>query len=640
MKRIFAVLIALALACSALVIVPAAEAPNLVYVVEYTEDAPTVDGEIEVGEYGKYPIDSWAYADGAGEETFTLSNYLITDDEDLEIEFYATWTEDDLYLAWKVVSKYRSLIPLDNMPEGETGDGYMYNYCYVQLLMTPGAPDANVKKYQTAEWSGDYLDIGLCLKDDGQSYKVAWTQPLAANNSLTLSDWEFLGSLDESTGTFIYEVRLPWNKTGIEEKGEGARFGMNWAVGVQEHYTNVQQGIVEWVDGVAGGKNADAAPIIELIGGPGKTKVEIELPDTRDDSPHADLPEGLEESLLQILQLNAAVIAEQISLVADPENINNYNPNYAQTLLLRPLEDNSEEIEGYYEVVENVTGSGAAIAFENDVEDGDVALVVHSDGVETSAGFAARQVAAALAAGDTVYLHGVQWNPNEGEEGKIAWKNCNAQLAIVPNPADQIIGMWGAEDTFVEFKEDGTGTLNGEAFTWEMSEDGELSIDGEVGEWSVEGDVLTLGDVALNRATAGDYTALNAAITTANLLSADNYTEESYAALTAALTAATEVVNAAYTSLNQAEIDAATDALQAAIDALVEVNTGDESSAAVSEEASASTSSTASTATSAATSEDTDDNEGGISPVVIVVIIVVVVAIVAVVVVVVLKKKK
>ena len=622
MKKLLAVLLALTLACTALVIVPAAEGTNMQYEFEFTEDAPTVDGTIDAGEYGTFPIDSWNFSDGAGEDTFGLSNYLITDDEDLSIEFYATWTEEDLYLAWKVNTKYDSRIPTTGVT-----DNYMYDYCYIQLLMTPGAPDNSTVKYQTAEWSGDYLDIGLCLKDDGESYKVAWTQPVAANNALTLSDWEFSGSREGTVTT--YEARLPWSKTGVLEKGNGAQFGLNWAVGAQENYTNVKQGIVEWVDGVAGGKNADAAPVITLSGGPDKSGVGMDLPVSRDESPAGDLPAGLENSLIQILQLEAAVTAESVSFVTDAANISGYNTTWAHAVLLRPVEDNSEKLEGYYTVVEAITGAGEAVGFTSEVEDGDVAVIAHTDGSEGATGGPARQALGALVAGDNVYLHGVQWNT---ETGKAAWLYNNAQLAIVPDPSEQILGMWGVEGNIVVFAEDGTGTKNGEAFEWAMSAEGVLTIDGTETAWSVADGKLTLGEDTLDALTAGDYKDLNKLITTAQLLKAEDY-KEGFDKLTEALTKANEVVEANYTSLNQADIDAAKDALQAAIDGLVKVET--EESKEESKEESTETSAT----TSTATSEPAGNDDEGFPIWIIIVIAVAVVAIVVVVIVVAKKKK-
>ena len=621
MKKLFAALLALALACTALVIVPSAAGTNPEFTFEFTEDAPVIDGVVDPGEYGMFPVDSWSYSQGALENTFQNINYLITDDEDLSIDFYATWTNDDLYLAWVVNTKYDSRIPTT-----ETSDAYMYEYCYIQLVMTSGAPDNSVVKYQTAQWSGDYLDIGLCLKDDGESYKVAWTQPAAANNSLTLSDWEFSGSREGTVTT--YEVRLPWNKTGVAEKGDGAQFGLNWGVGAQEKYS-VTQGIVEWTDGAVGVKNADAACVITLEGGDEKQQVGMELPVSRDESPAGDLPAGLENSPIQILQLEAAVTGESVSLVSDVANMTNYNTTWAHAVLLRPAADNSETLEGYYTVVEAITGAGEAVGFTSETQEGDVAIIAHTDGSEGATGGPARNALGALAIGDSVYLHGVQWNT---ETGKIAWKNSNAQLAIVPDPSEQILGMWGVEGNIVTFAEDGTGTKNGEAFEWAMTAEGVLTIDGTETEWSVADGKLTLGEDTLDALTAGNYTDLNKLITTAQLLKAEDY-KEGFDKLTEALTKANEVVNANYTSLNQADIDAAKDALQAAIDGLVKAE--DETSADASADASTETS----TSTSTATSEPAGNDDGGFPIWIIIVIAVAVVAIVVVVVIVAKKKK-
>ena len=627
MKKSFAALLALVLAFTVFTVVPSAAGTNPEYELDFTDDPPIVDGEISSREYGA-PLVSWVLSDGE-EDGIVLANYEIKDDPDLSIDFYATWTETDLYLAWKVHTKYDFRVPEDRE------DGYMYEYCCVQFILTPGAPDNSTKKYQTAEWSGDYLEVGLTMRDDGLSYKVCWSQPVAAGNALQTSDWEFAGSRDESKQISVYECRLPLNKTGIEVKGDGAQFGLTWAVGAQENYETVTKGLIEWQDAIIGGKNADNAAIMTMAGsGEGQQDVEVGVV-SRDKCPHGDLPAGLEESLMQITLVGQPVTAEQTTLIADPANINKYNPKYAHTLLLRPARD-LNGLEGYYTVVEGVTGSGEDISFTSEVKDGDIALILHTDSSDSTTDQAqAVALAKTLTEGQLVYLHGVGT-----KDGGLVFLYNNAQLVVVPDASAALVGTWKSEDgkTLV-LNSDGTGTLDGEAITWSL-EDDVLTVGGKTAEW--DGETLTLDGVAFAGVTPGDYTQLDATLKTAasELEKKDTYTEESLASLQAAYDAATAAKEAAYGADEQAKIDEANTALKAAIDGLEKLE--DDTSSEPSDEPTDSTSSTGSSAPTGNSSEGGSEEEDGSSTglIILVVVLVVLVAGAAAAVVVIIRKKK
>lgn len=443
MKKTFAALLALVLAFTVFTVVPSAAGTNPEYELKFTDKAPIVDGDISSKEYGS-PLISWTVSDGE-EDGIKLDLYEIKDDPDLSIDFYATWTETDLYLAWKVHTKYDFRVP-DGVE-----DGYMYEYCCVQFILTPGAPDNSTKKYQTSEWSGDYLEVGLTMRDDGLSYKVCWSQPVAAGNALQTSDWEFAGSRDNDKEISIYECRLPLNKTGIEVKGDGAQFGLTWAVGAQENYEKVTKGLIEWQDAIVGGKAADNSAIMTMTGsGEDKQEVEVGVV-SRDKCPHGDLPDGLEESLMQITLLGQPVTAEQTTLILDPANINNYNPKYAHTLLLRPAGE-LKGMEGYYTVVEGVTGSGGDIAFTSEVKDGDIAVILHTDSSDSSSNQTkAVELAKTLTAGQLVYLHGV-----EKKDGGLAFLYNNAQLVAVLDAAAELNKAIGNAEALLEKKDEYT----------------------------------------------------------------------------------------------------------------------------------------------------------------------------------------
>lgn len=609
MKKTFAALLALVLAFTVLTVIPSAAGTNPEYELEYTENAPIVDGDISSKEYGS-PLVSWMVSDGE-EDGIALALYEIKDDPNLSIDFYATWTETDLYLAWKVHTKYDFRVP-DGIE-----DGYMYEYCCVQFILTPGAPDNSTKKYQTSEWSGDYLEVGLTMRDDGLSYKVCWSQPAAAGNALQTSDWEFAGSRDDDKEISIYECRLPLNKTGIEVKGDGAQFGLTWAVGAQENYEKVTKGLIEWQDAIVGGKAADNAAIMTMVGsGEGQQNVEVGVV-SRDDMPHGDLPEGMEESPMQITMLNVPVGAEQTSLVTDPSKINDYNPNYAHTLLLRPAGE-LNGLEGYYTVMEGVTGPGGAIEFTNEVQEGDLALILHTDASDSTTEQAqAVELAKTLPAGQTVYLHGVAM-----KDGGLVFLYNNAQLVVVEDSASQLIGTWKTGDgkTLI-LAAGGTGTLDGEAVSWSLDENDALTFNGEAAEWALDGETLTIAGVAYTKYVPGDYSKLEAQIKSAEsqLSKKDDYTAESLAAVQTAYDKAKEVLEAGYGADEQDKIDEAVAALSNAITALEKV--------AAEESSSAEQSGTSSAASSSSDSSDESD-AGGLSGGIIAVIVVAAVVIV------------
>ena len=416
MKKVFAALLAMTLVLSALVIVPAAAEPtNVERELEYIDEKPVIDGEIEDGEYGLFPVDAWSYGDEFDEEEpifVTEGNYAITDDE-LSIEFYAAWDEENLYMAWKVYTKYDSRLPFDK------DNGFMYEYCCVQFIMTVGAPNNTETKYQTAEWSGDYFEVGMCQRDDGNNYKICWSAP-ASVGSLADSNWEYAGSRDNDELVTVYECRLPWSKTGVQNIGDGAQFGLNWAVGAQENY-NDTMGLVEYVDGILHGKNADNAAVFTLTGFGGGT-VDI---DPNKKGP-GDLPQGVSGTEIDINLLNAGVTDGAKVLVTDVANVNNYNPKWATTFLLRPTSDVAD-VDGHYVIVDAVQGSGSDIAFNVEVKDGDIALIAHSSG-EGYPGHEDRMALAELTVGEAqVYIFGY-----ETVDGAVDTAYTNPSVVIIP----------------------------------------------------------------------------------------------------------------------------------------------------------------------------------------------------------------
>ena len=596
MKRILAVLLAAIMVCSALALCAVAEETELEnqeIEIPNLEKAPVIDGEIKAGEYGKYPVNSFVL--GEDIPGFKISDcYQLTDDEDLTIDFYGGWDKDNLYLAWKIHTVHDSRIP-----EG-TGDGYMYEYCCVQFMLMPGAPDKSKVVYQTGEWSGDYLEIGCCLKDDGESYKVCWSQPAAADGKLNLGDWEFSGSRDDAKQITTYEIRLPWNKTGVKTVGTDAKFGLTYAVGVQEWF-NETMGMVEYQDAILFGKHADSGAIVTMVGGNVEQKdVDLVFAD-RSDCPKGDLPKGLKESKIVPTKLNTVVGAENVGLITKVNNLASYGVTNAYCVLLRPNEK-LKDVEGYYTVIEGVMGNGAAPTFTEAFKEGDIILAAHSDGSASATGLEARTLVEGLSVGQKVYIFGYGIN----DQGDLGFKYNNSCVIPIEDPAAELFGTWYNDTTTIVFNEDKTGKKGDTAFAYDVNSDGVLKIEGKKTEWSVKDGVLTLGEETFKKVTAADLSELNGLITLAEAKVEADYTAESFAALTTALSAAKELAAGTLDSRNQEEIDAAAAALNTALDALIK-NEPAESS----EEEPAAESSEEPAAESSA--EESKEEDGGLS---------------------------
>ena len=253
-------LFATAVPACALVIIDIPDSNNPGFLIYRAKEVPEIDGVIEKGEYPeKALIDSWKLSDGPGEDTFFPDNYQVTDDQDLEIKFYALHDMEYLYLTWEVHTRYESYPPWDI----ETG--WWYEYCGIQMMITLGVPDHTEIQFQTQEWDGDYYEIGLARLDDGRSTVYCWEAPGKHENlENTVRDWDIAIDRDDAAGVTVYECKLPLEELGIEYSGTfGAEFGLNFGVTAQEHW-DIAPGMVEWRDGIFYGKNADNACVMAL----------------------------------------------------------------------------------------------------------------------------------------------------------------------------------------------------------------------------------------------------------------------------------------------------------------------------------------------------------------------------------------
>ena len=405
MKKILAFLLAATLLC-AMFVLPSAAADNVNYEEEFdfAKRAPSIDGVVKTGEYGTTPIHRYSEA---------KAQFTNNDDHDdynnWDFSFYGVWDKDYVYMAWVVESEIHAGMPEeDQNADGVFDDAdtvYMWPYSCVQFIFTPGKPEAGSGRFQTSQWSGDYLEVGLGLTADGNQIRVAWSKPNNAT-ALNVNDWDAVISRDDAKKTTTYEVRIPWSKSGLTEAGNGAQFGLTYAVAAQENYESVKKGMIEWQDAILGSKNADNAAVITLTGNE-DIKIEQIAPVEPDKKDEGELPADAEGKTQIIIDgVNASITSEKAYLYTDPAKVVSNNNNWATCLLLAPVEGQ----EGQYSIVEKQTGNGEPFSFTTEDTTGMIALSVHSAGEEGSEGKARRDAVDALEVGDVLGLFGVDFD--------------------------------------------------------------------------------------------------------------------------------------------------------------------------------------------------------------------------------------
>ncbi len=401
MKKILAFLLTATLLC-AMFVLPSAAADNVNYQEEFdfAKKAPTVDGVVKTGEYGVTPIHTYSES---------KSQFTHGDDHDdynnWDFSFYGVWDADYVYMAWVVKSEVHAGMP----EEDQNGDGafndadtvYMWPYSCVQFIFTPGAPQAGVTNFQTSEWSGDYLEVGLGLTAEGNQIRVAWSKPNNAT-ALNVNDWDAV--ITRSGNTTTYEVRIPWSKSGLKEAGNGAQFGLTYAVAAQEHYENVKKGMIEWQDGVLGSKNADNAAVITLTGNE-EIDIEVIVPDVEPEKEEGELPEEAKDKVQIVIDgVDKSISSNMAYLYTNASSISANNNNWATSILLVPVEGE----DGYYTVEEIKSGDGtAAFSFDSEIKEGMLAISVHTDGTEGSDATKRLEAAKALELGTKVAFFGI-----------------------------------------------------------------------------------------------------------------------------------------------------------------------------------------------------------------------------------------
>lgn len=399
MKKILAFLL-VALTVAAMFVIPASAADDKNYKVTVPgvrkgQTSPVPDGVVKAGEYvSKTPIHSFSA---------NRSQFNTDHDEygDWDVDFYTCWDADYLYLAWVVHSDIQFGMPSEKL-SAAGGLGNMWEYSCVQFILTPGAPDGT-KKYQTAQWAGNYLECGLTLVDNKDAQKVAWSAPVGLT-TMNTNDWDGAIKRDDAAKTTTYEVRIPWKATGVQIKGDNAQFGFTYAVAAQEQYTSVKKGMLEWQDAILGSKNADNAAVMTLEPiGEEQTVIVPDDPVLKEGEVPAEVKDA---TCITLDGLNKAITGEKAYLITKPtkENIASYNTKYALGLLLEPLEGKKNT----YKLVEKVQGAAAdkeVIEFTTDIKDGMILALIHSDG--QAEGAARRDTAAGVEVGSELYLFGV-----------------------------------------------------------------------------------------------------------------------------------------------------------------------------------------------------------------------------------------
>lgn len=394
MKKIVSLLL-IAILIASFFVIPAGAAPtNHKLDIQYIKKAPVLDGVVKTGEYG-LKIHSVDYNN---------DQFLAAYDQKklIEADFYMTWTDDSLYMAWVVYADEHTPIPEDY----DGGLGWMYIFSCVQFMLSTDAPDASKKVYQTAEWSGDYLEVGLSVMADGSSYKVAWSLP-EGGKDLTVDDWDFSGKRDETKKTTTYEIRLPWKKTGIEKVGNGVQFGLTYAasnhdVPPEAFNAPVSEDVtmVEWQDAILGGKNMDAAAVVTLKGKDKDEIIDVDKDDKKElPKGEFEVPEGSTQLDLDKDKINASITTGSTSIVTKIDHINSYNLKYSNNIHLTPVSGKK----GTYSVVAVAQGAGENPTFE--LKKDDVVLAFHTDG-EGAAGHERTQLSRKLEEGDTVVFQG------------------------------------------------------------------------------------------------------------------------------------------------------------------------------------------------------------------------------------------
>ena len=147
MKKLIALLIALAVMLSALTVLVSADGEEEYVERELTiyeiETAPTIDGVIADGEY--HLVSSWPLDK---DEFISRGDYV----QNIDVEYYMCYDENNLYFAVKTVCDGDHVAVMDN-----DNKRYVFNAHYLMTLIIPDDParvdDAGKDVYEAAEYA-------------------------------------------------------------------------------------------------------------------------------------------------------------------------------------------------------------------------------------------------------------------------------------------------------------------------------------------------------------------------------------------------------------------------------------------------------------------------------------------------------
>ncbi len=436
MKKLLAFLLAATMLCAMLVL-PSAAADNVNYQqdIDYVKTAPKIDGVVKSKEYGSIlPVHRYSES-----QSQFVTNEGHTKLTDWDFEFYAAWDKNNLYMAWVVESDVHAALPKKEFDTGgnpisdnftNESLGYMWMHSCVQFIITPGAPGGD------ANYTDNYLEVGFCELEDHTTGRIAWKYPTTvSSDQIALDKWQAVVKRDDAKGTTTYEIAIPWKMSGIEEAGTDKQFGLTYAVAAQEHYENKDPGMIEWQNGVLGGKYPNNAAVITL-----KAEEEIIL-DTGVKKDGKIPSELAEYTHLVIDKVNKNIVGEDSVILTDIRNltekdfdietdpetgewISGYNLRYTHNWLLAPTEEKN-----IYEIVEVVptVGDGTLPVFKTKFEKDMLIVAFHSDGQQGGAARAA--LAKSITEGSIVGLWEVDLR-----NGDTKYKNSSVYVIEAADP--------------------------------------------------------------------------------------------------------------------------------------------------------------------------------------------------------------
>lgn len=356
---------------------------------EYIKIAPKIDGIVKLSEYGK-KVHSVDYSN----KEF-LSAY--DKDKSIKADFYAAWDLECLYLAWVVNTDIHNAI-----------NGYdIWKACCIQFQLTQKNPEDGVSKY---------LEVGIAVTEDNAKFQYC----IPNGATLTLDDWDFVGTRDDKKNTTTYEVKLPFDKLGITGVGDGKIIGMSYALGDQLEFKDTDvatQNMCEWQDCVLGTKTPSNCAVVTLKGGDKPTESEVSYPIESFDPPSDD------DEILTVSHVNGMINNEQATVITDPSLIDTCNLLYTMNVALAPTDE---------KYVYKVDASPVETNGNNpnlDFPENELIIAFHGDTPDNAAG-KLKALAGTLNVGDTLTFRGFNF------EGGVRDKDSYILIERTGEPAE------------------------------------------------------------------------------------------------------------------------------------------------------------------------------------------------------------